>query len=243
MSEDYDAVTAFHYAAFRPALHNRILSKCLNSTPKHNNGLDIGCGTGQSAIALTNYCHKVVGIDPSADMLSKTISHPRVKYLEHNDPQLPFLEQEFDIITFAGSWYYAKSQILLDEVFRVSKPGAIIVLYDFEISLRKLLMELGVPVNQIGTVIYDHDADFSGLNNDAMEYSAKVHETMMISLKTEQLSHLLLAQKDQYELLEGLLGSDHLFENTKNQLRQLEGKMEIEVPANLYYTIYHRLET
>ncbi|MEX0290687.1 MAG: class I SAM-dependent methyltransferase [Flavobacteriaceae bacterium] len=239
-SLDYDEVTAFHYAAFRPALHQKILAKCLKTGLKPDRGLDIGCGTGQSAIALAHYCDKVVGIEPSAEMISRAIAHSGVSYLEHQAEELPFPEEVFDVITFAGSWYYAKSQQLLNEVFRVIKPGGTIVIYDFEIALKKVLIALGITPKEIPELVYDHKVDFSGLENEALEFNTKKHEKIIISFKADQLSHLLLAQKDQYEMLQELLGSDQLFEKTRDQLELLSGTKEIEVPADLYYTVYQR---
>lgn len=43
-------------------------------------GLDVGCGTGQSPIALANYCRQVVWIEPSEAMLQKSIAHPSIAY-------------------------------------------------------------------------------------------------------------------------------------------------------------------
>ena len=239
MRLDYDAITAVHYAAFRPALHQIILAKCLKSGYKRERGLDIGCGTGQSAKALSYFCHNVIGLEPSAAMLAKANVYPGVNYLQLNSEKLPFREKEFDVITFAGSWYYAKSQAMLNEVFRVIKPGATIIVYDFEISLIKVLSQLGLSDYNLKTEDYDHKADFAAYDNDKMEFKSKKHESMALSLKAKDLTHLLLAQKEYYKLLEEELGSDDLFESIGNKLKIIQGSDVTEVGADLYYTIYN----
>ena len=74
MSNDYDNITAYHYSFYRPALHLPILESCLEGK-YFEKGLDIGCGTGHSSIALANFCNEIVGLDPSSDMLNLSLIH------------------------------------------------------------------------------------------------------------------------------------------------------------------------
>ncbi len=78
MTYDYDLITAIHYSIFRPFLHKPILNKCIASEEKYDIGLDIGCGTGQSSIALMEFCNKVIGIEPREEMLQKSIKHSKL---------------------------------------------------------------------------------------------------------------------------------------------------------------------
>jgi len=59
----YDAITASHYSAYRPPFHSIILERALRQNKKRQLGVDIGCGTGHSAQALTEYCNFVVGLE------------------------------------------------------------------------------------------------------------------------------------------------------------------------------------
>ena len=52
MDNEYDEITAYHYLKYRPPLHELILAKGLKADPTYVEGLDIGCGTGQSSIAF-----------------------------------------------------------------------------------------------------------------------------------------------------------------------------------------------
>ena len=76
-------------------------------------------------------------------MLKKAITHPKVDYQIFDGKSLSFDSNQFDIITFAGSLFYAKSQIILDEVVRVGKPGSKILVYDFELFLHEILDRFG----------------------------------------------------------------------------------------------------
>ena len=131
---EYDQQIASHYASYRPPLHQMILNEALGKNTSFQKGLDIGCGTGRSTTALLPYCKKIVGIDPSKEMLSNATPHPSISYNCFDGANLPFRENQFDLITFAGSLFYAKSQRLLNEVIRVSKLGTRVLVYDFEIK-------------------------------------------------------------------------------------------------------------
>ncbi len=143
MPTEYDPITAKHYAAYRPCLHLPILQKCIKNE-HYALGLDIGCGTGQSALALTNFCNKVIAIDPSESMLQNAMPHNQIEYQHCNGQDLQFEANIFDCITFAGSLFYAKSQHLLNEVEKVAKPNAQVIIYDFMVLLDPTLEQLGV---------------------------------------------------------------------------------------------------
>jgi len=87
MSDEYDRITAEHYAAYRPPLHQLILSKCLNENQNFASGLDVGCGTGFSTIALSSFCKKVIGIDPATEMLVRAIDADNVSYAAMKDQE------------------------------------------------------------------------------------------------------------------------------------------------------------
>ena len=75
MSDKYTETVAAHYAAYRPPLHPHILKRVLSNAGTFAVGLDIGCGTGRSSVALTPFCERVFAIDPSDSMLAETTNH------------------------------------------------------------------------------------------------------------------------------------------------------------------------
>ncbi|WP_047049565.1 methyltransferase domain-containing protein [Vibrio mexicanus] len=70
MSDVYNNKISKHYAAYRPPVHKAILESIFPTEPfKH--GLDIGCGTGVSTIALVPFCAQTTSVDPSQLMLEQ----------------------------------------------------------------------------------------------------------------------------------------------------------------------------
>ncbi|NIK76017.1 ubiquinone/menaquinone biosynthesis C-methylase UbiE [Paenibacillus castaneae] len=67
--------------------------------PQHAKVLDIGCGMGRHALALTDFGYEVTGIDLSDILLQEAISHDEegaVEWVQGDMRELPFEEGSFD---------------------------------------------------------------------------------------------------------------------------------------------------
>tara|TARA_R110000737_G_scaffold341716_2_gene365859 strand:- start:2233 stop:2961 length:729 start_codon:yes stop_codon:yes gene_type:complete len=239
MIKEYDNITALHYAAYRPSLHAKILKARFDYSKKFELGLDVGCGTGQSSIALANYCKSVIGIDPSNDMLEKSLQHPKITYHLINSNTLHFESDVFDVITFAGSLYYAKSQSMLNEIVRVAKKNCKIIIYDFEIFLEPICIQLGLLSNETQTNDYDHQANFSGLDEQFITLDNELINTVSLDIKITDLAHLLLSSKDNYARLVKAYGTTNLYNETIKQLQSVFKNEMTSLKAMTYLTSYN----
>lgn len=234
--ESYDQVTAEHYAAYRPPLHEVILKKCLGNR-RFGYSLDVGCGTGSSTVPLTSFSDRVVGIDPSREMLAKAIIHPQVAYRLFNGQDLEYDDRLFDLLTFAGSLVYAKSQRMLDETVRVSKPTATILVYDFDILIEGVFDLLDLPRSP-QTTVYNHAENFEGLNQQGIELIKTSIEEISLSILPEHLAHLLLSDSHDYAVLVEELGKEALYPRLVSKLAEINDLDHIF--AKLYYSLYQR---
>ena len=239
MTKEYDHITAFHYSAFRPALHSQILKEHLDGHPSFSIGLDVGSGVGHSSIALMKFCKKVVGVEPSEEMLSKSIPYPGIKYVLYDGNHFDFENEYFDVITFAGSLHYAKSAQLLYEIIRVSKNGAKIVIYDFEMLLDDILGLLGIERDLREKSEYDHQVNFSGLNRNEIEVGLVAKKSVTVEIRTPDLAHLLLSSKDNYRLLPRLFGPDDLYGKVLHKLNSVLTVDIAKIEAITNITIYN----
>lgn len=236
MAKEYDRITAFHYAAYRPALHLGILKDCLAENGAYSLGLDVGCGTGQSSIALAGFCENVIGIEPSREMLERSIPKPNVEYYHYDGYHFDFPNDYFDIITFAGSLYYTKSQFLLDEVIRVSQKSTEVIIYDFELILDPILEKLNNSISQPAS--YDHEVNFQGLNQTGLLVKNKFNTSLSIPITAPNISHLLLSVKDIFDMLLNTFGKEHLYKQLSQEIQTLYSNDPILVQANTYSTVY-----
>lgn len=90
--------------------------------------LDIGCGTGQSTIVLTSLAKRIIGIDPSADMLRHATRHPDLIYAQSAAEAIPFGRSQFDLISVAQAFHWFEHEAFLPEAYRLLRiPGWVLV--------------------------------------------------------------------------------------------------------------------
>ena len=236
MSNDYDNITAYHYSAYRPALHLPILESCLEGK-YFEKGLDIGCGTGHSSIALANFCNEIVGLEPSSDMLTKTIFDKKVNYLHWEAKKLPFPNFYFEIVTLAGSWYYGQSQYLLDELTRVTRSGGKVLLYDFNIVLNEVLSVLNIPNAES---IYNHQVNFSKFQSNHLQEVEMKKSSMTFSITSQELAHLILSVKPYYLFFEQKWGKQAVFSKTENTIQPYLMSTGSILTTYIYITLYQK---
>ncbi len=235
---DYDKIIAHHYSSYRPPLHDLILLKSLPSGRVYTSGLDIGCGTGYSTVALKKYCDKVIGIDPSQEMISLANRHPHIRYIQGELIDQSFDNHVFDVVTFAGSLYYAKSQPLLDKLFSITQPGTQIIIYDFDIDLSLILHSLQYQIVVHEKEQYNHKEDFSGLHTEGLIKLSSKQEKITVDITLENLTHLLLSSKHNYSAMTSKYGSEHLESKITDALEKSLASTSTNINATLHWHIY-----
>ncbi len=235
MTERYDSTAARHYAAFRPPLHGLILDRVIRPNESFRVGLDVGCGTGYSAVALTKYCDRVFGLDSSQAMLAAARRHPKVTYFHGSGDalgQLPI--QVLDIVTFAGSLFYAKTDKLRKELIRVCPPAGIILAYDFEVLLDEVIAELrvGGPAVALVPSDYDYRADLSDWPEFAVDSSGT--ERLQLNIARGEMAHLLLADSNCYDAFVKRFPNRDPFESLVDYLATSSGNIQLQ--SNIFFT-------
>jgi ubiquinone/menaquinone biosynthesis C-methylase UbiE len=231
MRERYDQVTAAHYAAYRPSLHPLILRRVFSDAEFFDVGLDVGCGTGHSAIALAAHCGRVYGVDPSPVMLRQAARHEKVGYHGGSAEHIPLTEHTVDVVTFAGSLSYTNRAAAGAELRRVCRGDAIAVAYDFEIRLDEVLQNLGVEP-QAQNSAYDHRVNFSEIAG--FEVLAVGSERLRLQPTTTELAHLLLSDSRRFDGLVKAFGVPDPFPALRKELEQENGAGGLD--ADIYYT-------
>ena len=115
--------------------------------------LDLCCGTGDLAFALARRGAETTGLDFSPQMLavaaqrqqtSSKLKTQNLKFQQGDAQQLPFAENSFDIVTVGyGLRNLTSWERGLDEMHRVARPGARLIVLDF-----------GKPANALWRAVY-----------------------------------------------------------------------------------------
>ena len=114
---------------FPPLAARKIRTVCCDGA-RVARALDIGCGTGQSSVALLEVADEIVGVDRSPSMLSQAIRHERVRYVESGAEQLPFDDESFGLVTVACAFHWFDRRQFVPEVRRVLQVGGWLVIYN-----------------------------------------------------------------------------------------------------------------
>ncbi len=138
-------------------LWKRLLIKMATVQPG-DRALDVCCGTGDIAFALRQSGAQVTALDFSPAMLAiaqqraccggdlqpPQMAPPPVQFLRGDALQLPFPAESFDVVTVAyGLRNLADWERGLEEMWRVARPGA-----------RLLVLDFGKPGNPVWRSLY-----------------------------------------------------------------------------------------
>jgi SAM-dependent methyltransferase len=234
VTERYDLVAAEHYAAYRPPLHAMLLERGLGEKTQFRSGIDIGCGTGYSAIALAEYCDAVCGIDVSAEMIARAEAHSKVQYVEGGVEMLSSLSgKPFDMVSFAGSLFYTKSEELKCQLVEVCHSDSVILVYDFDVLLGDLLETLGFRFSEDGSA-YDHNVGLSDWSELKLQDYATERQTLTVNPK--EAAHLLLSDSNRYDAIQKVLGETDLFDVV---LARFSGTELVNVEVRTWWKRYH----
>ena len=220
-SSAYNSSVSDHYSAYRPPLHELILSKILKGC-HFKTTLDIGCGVGTSSMALVPYAKTVIGYDPSQAMIEKATSHPTITYTNRFE-ELP---DSCDLLCFFGSLEYIDTIMLKKYTQRLSNEGRLICC-DFEIDYASILKTADITIQ---TTDYNHAKNLSNYQDfqGFKEQVVKVESTSF-SCNLEQLKSLLGAEFEHMGKPKDLLDMIRFDRET------------FELKAALYYSMYTKL--
>jgi ubiquinone/menaquinone biosynthesis C-methylase UbiE len=124
---------AKRYAFSRPYFHPIVIKRIkeyLHIDQAVKKALDVGCGTGQSTIALKAIAEEIVGAEISQAMLDGAIPDERITYLQAPAEELPLDDDTIDLITVSMAFHWFERDKFLDEAARILHPRGWLVIYN-----------------------------------------------------------------------------------------------------------------
>jgi len=120
------------YASGRPYHHPRSLARIVDEVGGGSvaRAVDVACGTGMSALALTRYAQTVLGVDISPEMLRVAPVDARITYALATAEELPVAGHTVDAVTCCSGVHWFDQPRFFAELHRVLVPGGWVGLYD-----------------------------------------------------------------------------------------------------------------
>jgi demethylmenaquinone methyltransferase/2-methoxy-6-polyprenyl-1,4-benzoquinol methylase len=127
----YDLINDLQSGGLHRAWKRRLVRAAAPTA--NDQALDLCCGTGDIARHLFTGGTRVVGCDFSSGMLAEAQRrNPEIPFIQGDALHLPFPDERFDIVTIGyGLRNLANLREGIDEILRVAKPGARILVLDF----------------------------------------------------------------------------------------------------------------
>lgn len=125
--------------------------------------LDVGCSEASITEELAKYikAEEAYGVDIK---ISKENTE-YVTFIENTPDALPFEDNKFDLITgFMALHHFRDINIMLDEIYRVLKPGGLFIIREHDVRDR----DFGIFLNKVHllyAIINDEDIDMGRYNN------------------------------------------------------------------------------
>lgn len=124
---------AERYARHRPYFHPLVIAKIkthLQLSQSIPLAADIGCGAGQSTLALKEIAGQVVGMDLSLDMLRVAEKKHGIHYVQAAAERLALNGNAADLLTTSLAYHWFDQERFFAEVRRVLKEKAWLVIYN-----------------------------------------------------------------------------------------------------------------
>lgn len=235
-SHVYDEAVASHYAAYRPPLHQVIVSDVLAGRA-YANGLDVGCGTGRSSVALGPLCGHVLGCDPSPEMIAAATPQPGISYVCGTLDAVTRPDGGFDVVSFAGVLAYLDAEATLTTLRQLCAPGAHVLVYDFRVQVEDVLACLNVGV-EAGDSGYDHRRNFEA--HVGVETVTQGQKGVALAATATEAAHVLLSSAERYAALQDVFGSEDLLRQVTDRL--VAQGFGGEITAQTYWTLHRLIE-
>ena len=124
---------AERYAQHRPYFHPLVIEMVkahLELKEPVKRALDVGCGTGQSTVALKEIANSVTGVDVSDEMLNLAKQRSEIEYRNASAEDLSMFEDgSFNLITTSMAFHWFDHKYFLSETHRLLKTGGWFIPY------------------------------------------------------------------------------------------------------------------
>jgi ubiquinone/menaquinone biosynthesis C-methylase UbiE len=122
---------AERYAKYRPYFHPLVVEKVrayLHLERPAGVAVDVGCGSGQSTVALKEISDFVAGMDISAEMLRLASKQPGIQYIQASAEEMAIKDASADLLATSLAHHWFDQERFFQEAGRVLKDRAWLII-------------------------------------------------------------------------------------------------------------------
>lgn len=123
------------YAKYRPTYPPELAAALAELAPRRDVAVDVGCGTGQLSLLLSEHFAQVEALDVSADQIANAEPRPNVRYAVAGADVLGLTEGAADLITVAQAAHWFDLPAFYAEARRIAAPGAVLALITYGVPI------------------------------------------------------------------------------------------------------------
>jgi ubiquinone/menaquinone biosynthesis C-methylase UbiE len=130
----YRGAFVARYDALRPRPPSDLIAVLVQLAPARPLRLvvDLGSGTGISAVAWAEHAERVIGIEQNAEMIAAAREAPNVEYRHTEAHRTGLPDACADVVTCAQSFHWMERGRTLDEIARILRAGGVFAAYDYD---------------------------------------------------------------------------------------------------------------
>ncbi|AFY48218.1 methylase involved in ubiquinone/menaquinone biosynthesis [Nostoc sp. PCC 7524] len=136
--------------------------------------LDLCCGSGQATQFLVKYSQNVTGLDASPLSLQRARQNvPEAVYVEAFAEKMPFADHQFDVVHTSAALHEMQPeqlQAIIQEVYRVLKPGGVFTLVDFHAPTNLIFW----PGLSIFLLLFETETAWQLIKTDLVDLLTKI---------------------------------------------------------------------
>jgi SAM-dependent methyltransferase len=147
MAKDLFSKQAAGYARFRPTYPPALFDWLASVAPGRDLAVDVGTGSGQSAVELAERFARVVALDPSEAQLANATPHARVTYRCAPAEATGVDARTADLLAASQAFHWFDHPRFFDEARRVLRPGGVLAVWCY--GLTKISPEVDAVVMEL----------------------------------------------------------------------------------------------
>ena len=131
--KDHFSKVSVAYAKHRPTYPDALFQFLASLTVDHVSAWDCATGSGQVAVALTNYYADVVASDASQSQIDAAIAHPGIHYRVARAEASGLADDSQDLVTVGQALHWFDAEAFMAEAGRVLKTNGVLAVWFYEL--------------------------------------------------------------------------------------------------------------